>query len=139
MSRIDIADVRAILSTSEDASVTDGQIQAAIDDAHIVVDGFYQSDCYLNDSDGGTARAAAVEKNLAADYVVGTSGGGNITKEKIGDASEETSTSKDGQSQYFRKATHLDCSGQLVDSEKMPAQMFTIGSHGVGNTRPSDA
>ena len=135
MSRVDVADVRAILSTGESSSVTDPQVQAAIDDAHIVVDGFYQSDCYLNDSDGGDARAAAVEKNLAADYVVGTSGGGNLTKEKIGDASEEKTTSKDGQSQFFRKATQLDCSGQLVDAEKPPAQMYVLGAHGVDNLK----
>lgn len=136
--RVNNSEVRAILTTGESASLTDAQIDAAIANATIIVDGFASSPCYLADDDGGTARAKQVELNLSADIAVGTTGGGTVEQEKIGDASQKFVTSKDGQSQYYRTATMLDCSGQLVDAEKPPAQMFTIGSHGAGNTRPSD-
>lgn len=122
MARVTNAEVRAILTDSESAALTDDQIDQAIAAATIIVDGIASASCHSDDS------LKAVELYLSADIATSTTGGGTIESEKIGDASEKRVLSNDGQSQYWRTAKMLDCSNQLGETDKRPAGIFTLGS-----------
>lgn len=112
MARVTITEVRVILSAEESAKLSDGQIQAAIDTATIIVDRLASADCH------SAASLKQVELYLSAHIAVQTSSGGEVTEEKIGDASEKRNKSKDGTTSYLQTAQMLDCSGRLVDFGK---------------------
>ena len=117
MARTDIAAVRGILSTAESAALTDPQITAAIEAATVMVDRIADAPCH------DATSLELVERYLAADIAVQTTFGGDITEEKIGDASEKRSKTAGGDSNYLKTAYRLDCSGMLADFAK-PSIVF---------------
>jgi hypothetical protein len=129
MARVTNSEVRAILTPGESAALSNDQIDLAIDAAHIIVNGFQDAPCHTEES------LTKVELYLSADLATSTTGGGTVEQEKIGDASEKRAMSADGQSQYWRYATMLDCSNQLIETGKRSAGLYSIGSHSADNTR----
>jgi len=124
MARTTVSAVRSVLSTAENAAVTDPQVTAAIEAATVIVDRLAAAECHTATS------LELVERYLAADIVVQTTLGGQVKKEKIGDASEERSTTEGGKSNYMLTAERLDCSGELADFAKPTAVAAFFGGAG---------
>lgn len=103
-----VTEVRQIIVTG----LTDGDVQAAINDAALIVEACVAS---LDD-----ARAAAIVKYVAADLIsstIATRGRGPQTAKALGDASESWAGAGSGvtfgQSTYWGKALALDPNGCL--------------------------
>jgi len=107
-----LADVRAIIATS----LTDGQLQAVIDDAALIAEGCAAVAGYP------ATRQAAIVKYITAHLLAGSAGSatgsGAITQKALGDASESYAAGQLGMdlksSQWGSKALLLDPSGCLA-------------------------
>lgn len=110
-------DVRAIIETS----ATDAQVQAAIDDAALIVE-----DCV---EDLPADRQAAIIKYVAAHLLATnsslTSGGaGAVTSSRLGDASESYATAPLGTglqgTEYGKRALMFDPNGCIAQIGRVP-------------------
>lgn len=114
-----VDDVRLIIETT----LTDEQIEALILDAELIV-----HDCIADlDED----RQAAIVKYVTADLIASTvssGGGGTLTSQSLGDASESyaTGASPWGKSAYWAKAQALDPNGCLARLGKARASLEKV-------------
>jgi hypothetical protein len=99
-----VDEVRAIVATSLD----DYTIQALIDDALLMLEGLA---CV---EEASPEKQKAIVKYVVADMIAGTiatSGAGQVTSKKLGDASESYATNTEagtfGKSSYWRQALML--------------------------------
>jgi len=119
-----LADVRAIIATS----LTDGQLQAVIDDAGLIAEACPAVVGYP------ATRQAAIVKYITAHLLAGSAGSsagsGAITQKALGDASESYAAGQFGMdlksSQWGQKALLLDPSGCLATLGRERAQFEVL-------------
>jgi hypothetical protein len=122
-----VADVRAILPS--DTTLTDAQIQAALDDAECVID-MLAAGCGSDLTDACLTR---IHANLAAHYAACTENTLSLKSEKdpcCGGSATYGFVFGEGimGTPYGQKANQMSC-GCLAEFDKQPVNLFAVGSH----------
>lgn len=127
MARTTIAKVRAVLPTG--TTLTDPQIQAAIDAATLLVDELAASFCGSDLSAGMLGQietylsahfAAVTENTLSIQSETGGCGGSAVYGFKFGEGVKGTP---------FGQVANTLSRGCLAEFDKRPAAIYSIGSH----------